>query len=79
MYNVLVEGDTWAFINHIKVHKSIVSNCQVKKEVVAARSLILAKGRKIVTLTVANWAANKVEIDNLVEINRELAETVRTS
>ena len=77
-YKVLVNGGTEAFINHIKVHKIIFPDCKVKEETVAAHSLILTNLPEFVTLTVADQAANQVDIENLVEANRELAETVCT-
>ena len=43
-----------------------------------ARSLIITNRRNIVTLTVADPVANQEQIDNLVEANRELTETVYT-
>ena len=49
-YKVLVDGDTEAFINHIKVHKTMLADCKVKKEAVAACSLILSNQRKIMSL-----------------------------
>ena len=33
-YKVLVDGGTDAFINHIKVHKTILAGCKVKEEAV---------------------------------------------
>ena len=76
-YKVLVDGGTEAFINHIKIHNTL-ADCKVKEEVVVARSLIIANRRKIASLTVADPAANQAEIENLVNANRELTETVRT-
>jgi hypothetical protein len=77
-FKVLVEGGTEAFINHIKVHKTIMADCKVKDQAVAARTLILANRQDITTLTVEDPVANQEEINNLVEANRELTETVRT-
>jgi hypothetical protein len=78
MYKVLVEEGTKGFSNHIKVHKTILADCKVKEEAVVARSLPLANRRDIATLTVDDLVANQEEINNLVEANRELAETVCT-
>ena len=50
----------------------------MKEETVAARSLILANRHTVTTLTVADPVTNQEEIDNLVEVNDELAETVYT-
>ena len=50
----------------------------MKEEVVTARSLLLVGRRDIAPLTVADTAANQVEIKNLVDANRELSETVCT-
>ena len=77
-YTVLVEGGTEAFINHIKVHKTSMDVSKVTEEAVAARALILANRRNIATLTVADPVVNQEEIDNLVEANCELDETVCT-
>ena len=41
MYKVLVEGGTEAFSTIIKVHKTIMFDCNVREETAAARSLIL--------------------------------------
>ena len=60
------------------MHKTILADCKVKEETVAARSLILVNWRRIATLAVAYPAANQVDIENLMEANRELTETVRT-
>ena len=62
-YKVLVDGGTEAFTNHIKVHKTILADCKVKEEAVAARSLLLSNRREIVALTVADPAVNQVEIE----------------
>ena len=78
MYKVLGEEGTKGFSNHIKVHKTILADCKVKEEAVVARSLPLANRRKIATLTVADPAENQVDIENLVDTNCELTETVRT-
>ena len=56
----------------------MLADCKVKEETVAARSLLHANRREIETLTVADLAANQVQIKNLVETNRELKETVCT-
>jgi hypothetical protein len=77
-YKVLVEGSTLAFINHIKVHKTIMTNCKLKQQEVEARSLMIKNRREIASLNVAGPAANQVQIENLVEANRELQDTVRT-
>jgi hypothetical protein len=77
-YKVLKEGGTEAFINHTKVHKTIMADCKVKEEGVAARSLVLANRCNIATLTVEDPQAHQEEIINLVEANHELTETVRT-
>ena len=50
----------------------------MKEEAAAARSLLLANWHKMAALTVAEPAANQVEIENLVDANRELTETVFT-
>ena len=50
----------------------------MKGEAVAVRSLILANRRKIAALTMTGPQANQEEIENLVDTNRELAETVHT-
>ena len=47
MYRYLVEGGTEAFINHIKIHKTILADCKVKSEAVAARSILLANRCKL--------------------------------
>ena len=75
MCKVLVEGGTETFINHTKVHKTIMADCNVKEEAVASRSLILTNKCEIAALTVADPAANNVKVDNLVEANRKLTET----
>ena len=77
-YKVLSTGGTEAFINHIKVHKTILADCKVKEEAVVARSIHIANRRQIEILTVADAVANQVEIENLNEANRELKETIRT-
>ena len=75
-YKVLVYGGTETFITRIKIHKTILAGCKVKEETVAARSLIPEIGQDIVSLTVADQAANQDNIDNLEESNCELDETV---
>ena len=50
----------------------------MKEETVAARSLLITNQRKIETLTLADPAVNQVQIENLVEANRELKETIHT-
>ena len=77
-YKVLSTGGTEAFINHSKVHKTILADCKVKEEAVAARSILLANRRQIDTLTVADAVANQVRIENLNEANRGLKETICT-
>jgi hypothetical protein len=77
-FKVLVEGGTEAFINHIKVHKTILADCKVKEQTAAARSLIQANRLDITALTLEDALGNQEEINNLVEANRELTETVRT-
>ena len=77
-YKVLSTGGTEAFINHIKMHKTILADCKVKEEAVAARSILIANRRQIESLTVADAVANQVQIENLKEANRELKETIRT-
>ena len=77
-YKVLSTGGTEAFINHIKVHKTIMADCKVKEETVAARSILLVNRRQIAALTVADPLANQVQIENLNEANRELKETIHT-
>ena len=77
-YRFLVEGGTETFINRIKVHKIVMADCKVKKEAVVAQSLMLTNWRKILALIVADPATNRVEIDNRIEANCELAETVCT-
>ena len=78
MYEVLVDGGTEAFIKHIKIHKMMLAGCKVREEAVAARSLIIANRRENASLTVADSQANQAEIENLVDANRELSETVCT-
>ena len=73
-----LEGGTESFINHIKIHKTITADCKVKEEAVAAPFLILANRQDIATLTMVDPVTNKEEINDLVEANRELAETVCT-
>ena len=55
-----------------------MADCKVKEEAVAARSIYIANRREIETLTVADAVANKVQIENLNEANRELKETIHT-
>ena len=52
----------------------------MKEETVATRSIICAnrRERELETLTVADPAADQVQIENLVEANREWKETVHT-
>ena len=50
----------------------------MKEEAVAAHFLLLANWHEIAALTVADPTANQVEIENLVDANRELTETVCT-
>ena len=57
-YKVLVDGGTEAFINHIKVQKSL-TDCKANEEAVAARSLIIANRCKIAALNVADPALNQ--------------------
>ena len=45
---------------------------------VASRSLIITNRHKIVALTVADPVLNQAEIENLMEANREVSETVCT-
>ena len=59
-YKVLLKGGTEAFINHIKVHKSILSNISVEAEAVAAHALIAENRRKIADFTMADPVANQV-------------------
>ena len=61
-YKVLSTGGTEAFINHIKVHKTILADCKVKEEAVAARSIHIANRRQIEILTVADAVANQVKL-----------------
>jgi hypothetical protein len=77
-FKVLIEGGTEAFINHIKVHKTIMADCKVKEQAVAARAQLAANRVEIAALTTDDASANQEEINNLVEANRELAESVRT-
>jgi hypothetical protein len=77
-FKVLIEGGTEAFINHIKVHKTIMADCKVQEQAVAARALLTANRVEIAALTLADALGNQEEINNLVEANRELAESVRT-
>jgi len=77
-YKVLTNGGTEAFINHIKAHKTISVDCKLKEEVVAARSILIANRRVINNLTVADLVANRVQIENLLEANRELKDTICT-
>ena len=56
----------------------MLADCKVKEEAVAYHSLILANRREITTLTVADLVANQVDIENLVDTNRELTEIVHT-
>ena len=55
-----------------------MAKCKVKEEAVAACSLIFANRRNLATLTVADPVANQEEINDLVEANCELTETVFT-
>ena len=48
----------------------------MEAEVVASRSSVIANRRGIASLTVDDPQANLEEIENLVDANRELAETV---
>ena len=57
-YKVPVDGGTEAFINHIKVHKTILADCKMKEEAVVAHSFLLANRRAIAALTVADPATN---------------------
>ena len=77
-YKALTNEGTEAFINHIKVHKTILTHFKVKEEGVAARSLLIENWPEINTLIVADPVANRVRIENLVEANRELKDTVCT-
>ena len=77
-YKVLLEGGTKAFINHIKVHKTILSDILVEAEAVVAHALIVENRRKIVDLTVADPVAKQTQIDDLVTANHKLAPTVCT-
>ena len=77
-YMILVEGGTKAFITHIKVNKLIMSYCQMKEEAMTGGSLIIPNRHKIAVLNVSDPQANLVEIDNLVETNCKLQDTVRT-
>ena len=79
MYKVLLEGGTEAFNNHIKVHKTILSDISVKAEAVATHALMVENRRTIADLTVADPSTNQAQIVDLVTANHELADTVRTS
>ena len=57
-YKVLIDGGTEAFINHIRVLKTMLVDCKVKVEAVTARSCLLAHRRNIAALTVADRPAN---------------------
>ena len=77
-FKVLIEGGTEAFINHIRLHKTIIADCKVKERAVAARALITSNRQEIAHLTEQDAAANQDRIENLVDANKELNETVRT-
>ena len=53
-HKVLSTRGTEAFINHTKMHKTIVADCKVREEAVAACSILLANWRQIEILTVAD-------------------------
>ena len=63
------------FINHIKVHKTMLADCKMKEEVITARSLFLSKRNDIAALTVDDPVVNQVKIEKLAVTNRELTET----
>ena len=59
-YKVLSTGGTEAFINHIKMHNTILADCMVKEEAAATCSILIANRRQIEILTVADAVANQV-------------------